>query len=203
MVKYFGIAGDILDGLEVSGYFNKGVYEPGTSKKQYTKEAVLLFYRSELLYDIKNLAFVEGDVMPTDDEHDRHQVIDIGEEGNVDRVTRVMDLAVARCRELLYPYSKIETEDEEYREDYLENVDEYIIHLKLPDDFSKTTLTYLERLIHEFIVYRVLADWMALTNIKNPNSAANWLSKLQDIEDDIESTLNARIHRVRKTQTPF
>lgn len=203
MIRYFGIAGDILDTLEANGYFRKGPFESGTSKVTYTKTAVLIFYRSELLYDIKNLAFVEGDVMPTADEHDRHQVMDIGEDGNVDRVTRVMDLAVARCVELLYPYSKTEAEDGEYREDTLVNEDEYVIRLKLPDDFSRSTLTYLERLIHEFIVYRVLADWMSFTNIKNPNSAANWLSKLQEIEDDIESTLNARMHRVRKTQTPF
>ena len=60
--------------------------------KERTKKITLRFKREELLYDCKNYAYVEGDVMKTDDAHDRHQVQDIAEVGNVDRLTRVFDL---------------------------------------------------------------------------------------------------------------
>lgn len=203
MATLYGIAGDIYDRLLADGYVSGKQTEAGTGKTAYTKLATLTFYRSELLYDVKNIAWVEGDVITTDDEHDRHEIMDIGEDGNVDRVTRVMDLALAHCRELLFPYSRTNVDETEERDDELEEPEAYTIELRVPDDFSKSTLTYLEKLIHEYLVYRVLMDWMSITNLKNPNSAANWASKLKDLEDEIESTLNARIHRVRRTQTSF
>lgn len=203
MATLYGMAGDLYDRLLADGYVSGQQTEAGTGKPVYTNTATLTFYRSELLYDVKNIAYVEGDVVETQDEHDRHQIMDIGEDGNVDRVTRVMDLALAHCRELLFPYSRVNVGATETRDDELAAPEAYTIELKVPDDFSQSTLTYLEKLIHEYLVYRVLMDWMSITNLKNPTSAANWAGKLQDLEDEIESTLNARIHRVRRTQTPF
>ena len=71
-----------------------------------TLKVTLTFKRDQLLYDIKNYAYVESHVMPPDTEHAKHMVADVGEEGNVDRVTRVLDLGVSMCRELLYPWAK-------------------------------------------------------------------------------------------------
>lgn len=203
MATLYGMAGDLYDRLLADGYVSGQQTEAGTGKPVYTNTATLTFYRSELLYDVKNIAYVEGDAIETQDEHDRHQIMDIGEDGNVDRVTRVMDLALAHCRELLFPYSRVNVGATETRDDELAAPEAYTIELKVPDDFSQSTLTYLEKLIHEYLVYRVLTDWMSITNVKNPTSAANWAGKLQDLEDEIESALNARIHRVRRTQTPF
>ncbi|MCI7654318.1 MAG: hypothetical protein MSS51_08600 [Bacteroidales bacterium] len=202
MARLYGIAGDIYDRLVAEGYANSNV-EKGTAKPIYTHNATLLFKRSELLYDIKNIAYVEGDVIRTDNEHERHQIMDIGEDGNIDRVSRVMDLAMSQCRELLYPYSRMNVEEVEQRDDVLTTPEEYTIELLLPDDFSKSTLTLLEKLIHEYLVYRVLMDWMSITNLSNPASATNWAAKMQSLQDEIESTLNARIRRVRRTQTIF
>lgn len=203
MTSFYGIAGDIYDRLLADGYVGGVRTERGTGKAVYPNRATLTFKRGELMYDIKNLAFVEGDVMATDDDHDRHQVMDIGEDGNVDRVTRVLDLAIAHCRELLFPYSRTDVGAKEERDDTFEEPEEYMIELRLPADFSKSTLDYLEKLIHEYLVYRVLMDWLSITNQRNPSSAATWGSKLESLEDEIGSTLNARIGRVRRTQSPF
>ena len=40
------------------------------------KTVTLTFNRRELLYDIGNYSWVEGDVMKVEDEHERHPVID-------------------------------------------------------------------------------------------------------------------------------
>lgn len=169
----------------------------------YNKRATLSFLRPELLYDIRNLAFVESDVMPADDEHDRHQVADICEDGNVDRVTRVMDLAVAKCREMLYPYSKREVDDGEERNNTLREQVEYSIELLLPASFSKSTLDYLHKMLHEYIVYCVLFDWMSIANLRNSQSALNWHAKKLDLEDRIGRTLTARIRKVRRRLSPW
>lgn len=190
-----------------------------------TKTVKLLFKRSELLYDIKNYAYVEGDVMQVNTEHDRHQVQDIGETGNIDRVTKVLDLAYAESVEALFPYTKQDVEqvtemdnmptvvyDEEPPAN--EGSDEvftnekpgetksqdYEIQLLVPDAYSKTTVTLLVRYIHEYMVCRVLADWMSITN---PPSAPKWKEKEQEMLEAMKEAVNFRTKRVRRTQTPF
>lgn len=163
----------------------------------------LTFYRDQLLYDIKNLAYVEGDVLPDEAQHSKHQVQDIGEDGNIDRVTRMLDLALAHCVEVLYPFSKADVESGLVLNDNLTETATYTVTLLVPDDFSDTTAKYLEQLIHNLLVYYVLADWMSIANVANPKSAANWAAKAQDVEDEIKGKLNARTGRVRKFQSPF
>lgn len=41
----------------------------------------MLFYREELVYDIRNLAYIESHGVPDEVPHPKHQVADIGEMG--------------------------------------------------------------------------------------------------------------------------
>lgn len=95
-----------------------------------TKAVTLVFKREELLYDAENYSFVEGDIMQAEDEHARHQVFDIGQDGNVDRVTRILNLVHSECVEMLFPYTKEEISD---KQEPLDNVmtvpEEYLITL--------------------------------------------------------------------------
>ena len=84
-----------------------------------TKAVTLVFKREELLYDAENYSFVEGDIMQAEDEHARHQVFDIGQDGNVDRVTRILNLVHSECVEMLFPYTKEEISD---KQEPLDNV---------------------------------------------------------------------------------
>ena len=192
------IAGDLLDALETQLSPNA---TPGT--EDYSKQAVLAFNRSQLLYDIKNIAYVEADVMPAKEEHQRHQVFDIAEDGNVDRVTRVMDLAVGKCKEIIFPLTKTVVDEVESRDDNLKETQVYYIYLSLPQSFSKTTLDYLSKLIHEFIVYTVLVDWLSITDITNESAYQKWANKLSDVITEIGRAKSTKIRRARRTQTPF
>jgi hypothetical protein len=156
----------------------------------------LTFKRNELLDDIKNYAYVESHVMAPDTEHSKHMIADIGEEGNVDRVTRVLDLGVSICREALYPYAKRDVAKTAY-DDELKERGQYVIVLNVPTTFSQTTLTLLERLIHEFLVCRVLADWLSITN---PEKSAVWLAKASEAESELQSAMNTRRSRQRIVQ---
>lgn len=223
-----------------------------------TKTVKMTFKREELLYDIRNNAYVEGDVMQVKTEHDRHQVQDIGEDGNIDRVTRVLDLAHAECEEALFPYTKENLEQETEMDDtptYIEPTadaegtvekpvetpaegetdgetsgtvteedkpsvlsddeaedeftdetpkekptGDYVIRLLVPDEYSKTTVRLIVRYIHEYMVCRVLADWLSITN---PPSAANWKAKQDEALEGMKEAVNFRTGRVRRTQTPL
>lgn len=191
-------ADDLLDEIEARLSPSAA---PGT--EPYCKQATLAFSRSQLLYDIKNIAYVEADVMPAEEEHRRHQVFDIAEDGNVDRVTRVMDLAVDKCREMLFPLTKSVVDNVESRDDKLTETPVYYIYLSLPQSFSKTTLDYLAKLIHEFIVYTVLVDWLSITDITNESAYQKWANKLSDVVTEIGRAKSTKIRRARRTQTPF
>lgn len=169
-------------------------------RKQRTKKVTMKFKREELLYDCKNYAFVEGDVMETKTEHDRHQVFDMCEEGNVDRVTRVLNLAFSQCVELCYPYSKVEAAEETILDDRLEYREEYELKLLVYEDFSHTTLVLLRDLIHELMVYKAMSDWMSLTK---KQSKSTWQEKIEDAEKGIIAMLNGRCGRVRRKGSPF
>ena len=156
--------------------------------------AVLRFKRKELLYDIENVAYVEGHVMPDEAEHARHSVIDIGAEGNVDRVTRMMDLAVAKCREMLYSWSRRGVTSSEISDDFKES-GEYTILLRLPAEFSQTTLELMEAMIHDYIVSSVLADWCG---IAYPDKADYWYAKRAGAEDELRTMLQTRMTKVRR-----
>lgn len=159
--------------------------------------AVLSFHREQLLYDIRNASFIEGSVIdPETPEHKRHMVQDVGEEGNVDRVSRILDLTVAKVKELLYTVTHYKIDrislDDKFKEQKV-----YGIILKVSEDFSQTTLNLLEQLIHELLVCEAVAEWMRLTN---PGKAESWKQKAMETTDEIKRSINVRASRSRIRQ---
>jgi hypothetical protein len=159
----------------------------------------LTFSREQLLYDIKNYAYVESHVMSPDTEHARHMVADVGEEGNVDRVTRVLDLGVAKCREMLYPWAKMSISNTEFN-DTLQEQAQYRIDMTVPTTMSETTLSFVERYIHEFLVCRGVSDWLSITN---PQKSEVWMEKANEAEREIGRSIHSRVERTRIRQHWF
>lgn len=170
------------------------------NKQKETKYVELTFLRTELLYDIKNIAYVEGDLIPSDGEHNRHETFDVGEDGNVDIVTRTLNLAYTECVDELYPFTRKDVECGTTKDDRLQEPFDYVIEMYVPTEFSQTTVDYLENLIHDYLVTRVLIDWLGMTY---PDRKAHWQERLQDIEDKIQACKNRRTGRVRRTLTPW
>ena len=168
-----------------------------------TKTVVLTFLREELLNDLDQYGFVEGDVMRADADHlkhGRHQTQDITQDGNINLVTRWLDLALARCREVLFPYSKSPVEDGTEMDDVLAETEYYTIEMNVPADFSQTTVDYLEQLIHHLMVWMVLYYWFSITK---PEGAEKWLASAKQTESDIKGALARRCGRTRRPLRPF
>lgn len=168
-------------------------------KEEGKANAILTFKRDRLIYDIENYAYIEGSVMETENSHNRHTVADVGQEGNIDRVSRKIDLAVAKCKEMLYPYTKHEVH-KPVLDNRMKVPSTYAIVLTLPEGFSQTTLILLERLIHEYIVCMVVADWMSITN---PSKTETWREKAEEAATEIRTSLRARLGNVRRKPHPF
>lgn len=170
------------------------------NKRKLTKYVELTFLRSELLYDIKNNAYVEGDLIPSDGEHNRHQTFDVGEDGNVDIATRTLNLAYTECVDMLYPFTKKDVECGTTKDNVLKEPFDYVIEMHVPEGFSQTTVDYLENLIHDYLVIRVLIDWLGMTH---PDRKAHWQEKLLSVRDKIEACKNLRTGRLRRTLSPW
>lgn len=161
----------------------------------------LRFSRKSLLYDIENYAYIEGDVMGEERQHAQHTLVDIGEDGNVDRVNRILGVVHAGVVEMLYPYTK-DSELDEYEEvdDRMWVPKEYVVDMTVPEGFSRTTVHLLAKLIHEYMVCMVLYDWLLTTNAE---AAGNWRMKADEAKEEIESIRNLRTGKVRRRCHPF
>lgn len=120
--------------------------------------------KKALLYDIANIAFVIADT-GDDLNHSLHRVRDVCEEGNLDRVARVLGLAYSQVIAILSPV--IDSPEINVEKDFSEVPRNY------PIDFSdnpdlKFVLTAemklkIKETVHEYMVAMVLADWLGIT----------------------------------------
>lgn len=100
-----------------------------------------------------------------------------------------------------FPYTKTEIgETQENFDNVLTAPEAYDIVLNLPVGFSMTTVQLLNHLIHEYLVCRVLADWMSITN---PGSQANWEGKFKELKSKIQTSLVSRKGKIRRKCKPF
>lgn len=168
----------------------------GVEKKRIN----LVFHREQLLYDIRNYAYIEGHVWGEENQHAQHTLVEIGEEGNIDRVNRILDVVHSAAVEMLYPYTKQELVEEEVICDRLREPNNYPIIMDVPATMSRTTMKLLSSLIHEFMVARVIYDWLSITH---PEAARNWLDKALEAEEEIKSIKNNRTGVLTRPMHPF
>lgn len=175
-------------------------YNSDTLNGNTTKKVTLVFHREQLLYDIKNYAYIEGHVWGEENQHAQHTLVDIGEEGNVDRVNRILGVVHAEVVEMLYPYTKQELAEDEEICDGLWMPEDYEMVLEVPATMSRTSLHLLNKLIHEYMVARVIYDWLSITH---PDAARNWLEKALEAQEAINEIKNNRRGMLRRPSHPF
>lgn len=165
-----------------------------------TRNVTLVFERDKLLYDIRNYAYIEGHIWDEAPVHAKHTLIEIGEDGNIDRVNRMIEMAHHSAIEILYPYTKEPLVKNEDIWDESELPYEYTIAMTVPSTMSRTTLMLLKSLIHEYIVAMVLFDWLSITH---PDVARNWHEKATVAKGEINSIKHTRTGSLRRSSHPF
>lgn len=179
---------------------SRNCYDTDAQDSKATRNVTLEFLRTELIYDIKNYAYIEGHVWGEENQHAQHTLVEIGEEGNVDRVNRILAAVFSAAVEMLYPYTKEEPEESEVISNKLWTPDKYLIEMSVPITMSKTTLHLLSKLIHEFMVARVIHDWLSITH---PDAAKNWLDKALEAVEEINTIKNSRTGVLTRPAYPF
>lgn len=176
---------------------------PCCIRRKPTEPALLVLYRKALMYDIRNAGYIEGHLIEEGKECERHMTQDIGEEGNEDRVARVLEFTFAEIKEILQPYTRIPmcggTVDDmpPLDEDFEEC---YYAHMDVPATMSQTTLDLIAKAAHEMMVARAVADWLTVTK---PEAASRWQEKAIAAERRLTAAKNSRCGRVRRPCHPF
>lgn len=153
--------------------------------------------KASLIYDISNLAFVIGDV-GDDAPHIIHQLRDICQEGNVDRVARILGLAYSKVLNVLSPILKDTTPS--LCHDFSASVHDYVFDF---DESASNAFNVspekkfeLKETIREFMVCFVLADWLSITY---PEMAETWKKRADDcltaISLSVSSLSASHLHR--------
>lgn len=156
-------------------------------KEGNTFKITMNFKRENLLYDIANVAYIEGAIQKKESEHDAHFTMDIVQDDNVDRITRILDRMYVQCVKVLSPYTdECISEDVELNDDF-EETDTYTIVMNVSKKFLKPYARLIKTLIHEYMVSTSLFEWLAITK---PNSAEFWYNKAEETLQEIRSALN-------------
>ena len=142
--------------------------------------------KESLLYDIANMAFViadNGDNL----NHGLHRLKDICEDGNRDRVARILGLAYARAMNVLTPIVKPLTVSASH--DFSKEMHDYEICFR--EDCHGIHITNQQKLkiretMQEYMVSMVLADWLAITL---PEGADIWGKRAEEALKSLASTV--------------
>ena len=166
----------------------------------------MILRRKALLYDIANMAYTIADT----GEHTRHtlhRVRDICQDGNIDRVNRILALTFSKVLTVLLPVLKPPRrlkslpcgEDSEK---------DFPIHLR-KDGNMKFIITQeiemnIKETVHEYMVCMVLGDWLAITL---PEAADVWRYRaekaLQTLLDLATSLTLSSSRTLRRQLSPF
>lgn len=204
------IADDILRKIE-----RERKTKPGTDIPVYKEWIRLIINTSQLLHEIKMLAYIEGNSIDSDNLNIRHLIQDIAEADNAVRTLRVIDTSIREVVDVLMPYASPEMKsiytppvegEQDEPTSYTDEIDltsfpdEYTFELKMPDDFPMTSIHLLLSKIREYVIASVLYDWLRFIM---PKSSEVWLERKQQAYKDIDSQLYARIRRTRRRQSPM
>ena len=135
----------------------------------------------EILADLRSAAWLEQELHPELDRHRRHQMADICEGDNADRVWRVLGISIAELRLALRRLLKPPTAFSPAND--LERPDSWNFNFtyRLPD----ATALYIKEKIHEYLVAKVMAD---RTSAIIPSCADVWRIRAQDAHAALRET---------------
>lgn len=166
--------------------------------------------KKELVYDIKNTAYTYADSISSSvaDPHLIHNIYDVGEDGNREKLARILDSAIEDCRELLFRYTKMEmlgggfdsNEWEECIGSPTNDEDAYYLAMRMPSGFSKTSVHTMMVYIHDYIVNQSLYEWLMIVY---PDGADRFWSLAEEKKQKMKDASNRSAVRTRITLHPF
>lgn len=155
--------------------------------------------RAELIYDINLSAYAVGETIRGED-NDRSLVMDICDDGKVDKVTMCLNKAWGELLNDMTGYTKIETDEDMDADDVFTSPEEYSVRLCVPNSFSKLNVEAVKNAMHTYLVNEALAGWFAITK---KDEVAYYEDKSLIELAKVKRFLNVRVKPVRIKMYPF
>ncbi|WP_321331873.1 hypothetical protein [uncultured Bacteroides sp.] len=155
--------------------------------------------REAILYDIGNIAYITGDLMHSDVK-DQSGVQDVNNEGNIDKVTRILNKSFNELVYGLTAFTKKDYTEDIVLDDNFSVPGEYVLELSTSLTFSSTNAKAVMTAAHEYMVDMVLFEWFTITKKDEFE-----LYKMKADEEllKMKRYLNSRTKAVRRPLRPF
>lgn len=154
---------------------------------------------AEVMADIRSAAWLEQELHPELDRHRRHQMADICESGNIERVRRVLGIAVSEVRIALLRIIRPSGCPHVANEPECPSLWMFAFIYPLPPD----VVTFLKEKIHEYLVASVMAERAAVII---PQCSGIWEERAKEARSSLRgmaATLRPPFGPVRRPLWPL
>ena len=160
--------------------------------------------RADLIYDISNVAYIVGDLI--EDPIYKGSVKDVAVNGNVDRITRIMDKSYNELIVGLSAYNKVSlivsgdvietiSSDNAFKE-----TPSYVLSLNMPLDFNKNIVSPITAACHEYMVCMSLFEWLSIT--KKDEAELYRIKAIEEL-NKVKGYLSIRVGITKRKMFPF
>lgn len=161
--------------------------------------------KKDLLYDIANMAYIIADTGEYG-RHTLHRVRDICQDGNIDRVSRILGLSYATLLSVMIPI--LEAPKIDVNRDFSSSPHDYCFNFNTKGNLKRALTTEIKlkirEICHEYMVCMVLADWLAVTL---PEAADVWKFRaekaLETIKGLVAEVMLASYKNIKRRLWPF
>lgn len=153
------------------------------------KRVTLSCGREELLYDIKQICYVSGDVLQDEMQDAKHQIQDVVEDGNVDLITRRLDEVHAEIEDIFCNDNNEYIEDGIKVDDKMGESSSYEITLCMDESTRISAVKLLQKYYHSLMVARVVMWWFMLVH-PDEKKLEPWVMRCESLESSMKNIVN-------------
>lgn len=152
----------------------------------------------EVLDDIRSAAWLESETHPDSNLHQRHEMADICEKDNIERVWRLLGVCDSEVRLTLRKMLKLR--DDKIQQNDLNSPDRWVYEFR--SSLLPNVGAYLKDKIHEFMVASVMSDRM---KVLLPEASNSWTARRKEAVDEIfgMAGIPTEYKPVRRPLLPF
>jgi len=151
------------------------------------KNTRLTFPTDELLADISMRCLLAANAAKGLGKEDACDTVDVLDDGNREVLVSLVSRLMYECVNLLYPFAKRPMVNGSHV-DRVDEVDAYAMELEFPHKRSETEVLHVRRCVHDYVVYKCLAEWLALT-LPDTGQWQLWEQRAQDVREELATAL--------------
>lgn len=150
------------------------------------KHTTLTFFLDDLLVDISNRCSVAANTVKAGGKETSSDAEGVLDNGNRELVLGNIERLMFECMNILAPYASCSIVGRRH-DNHPKEVEAYALTLCFAHERSDTQVRELNRTVHDYVVYKCTAEWIAMTL---PDAAwQTWENKALELRDRIVTVL--------------